>query len=121
MQEQRSRPPKLLIVVALLGLLAAGFFVRQPEMAHIQLAAEPLFTIAGFTVTNTIVHAWLTLVILGVFFRLATRKVSEVPTGLQNLGEFVLEFLLDFCKSVAGEKNGRRFFPIVASIFGPFR
>jgi F-type H+-transporting ATPase subunit a len=31
--------------------------------------------------------------------------------------EFVYGSLLDFCKSVAGEKNGRRFFPFVATIF----
>jgi len=31
--------------------------------------------------------------------------------------EFALGALLNFCKTVAGEKNGRRFFPIVATIF----
>ncbi len=36
---------------------------------------------------------------------------------MQNLLEFALEALLKFCQSVAGEKNGRRFFPIVTTIF----
>jgi F-type H+-transporting ATPase subunit a len=31
--------------------------------------------------------------------------------------EYIYNALLDFCISVAGEKNGRRFFPFVATIF----
>ena len=31
--------------------------------------------------------------------------------------EFLVGWLYNFCQSVAGEKNGRRFFPVVATIF----
>jgi len=40
-----------------------------------------------------------------------------IPSRLQALLEFILGALLSFCQSVAGEHNGRRFFPVVATIF----
>jgi len=36
---------------------------------------------------------------------------------LQSAFEFLLGWLYSFCQEVAGEENGRRFFPIVATIF----
>jgi F-type H+-transporting ATPase subunit a len=40
-----------------------------------------------------------------------------VPKGLQNFAETIIELLLDFVEGVAGKENGRRFFPVVATIF----
>jgi F-type H+-transporting ATPase subunit a len=48
---------------------------------------------------------------------LATRRLALVPTGVQNIFEMALEKLLGFVESVAGPENGRRFFPVVATIF----
>jgi F-type H+-transporting ATPase subunit a len=31
--------------------------------------------------------------------------------------EFILGWIFDFCKSVAGEENGRKFFPVICTIF----
>lgn len=132
MQEQSPRRPILLIVLAVLGLLVGGFLVRAlllavlprqglffapSELAHIQLAAEPVAHIGGFVLTNTMVGAWVAIVVLLLFFRAATSKLSLVPGGVQNVAELIIEFLLDFCKNVAGEYHGRRFFPLVATIF----
>jgi F-type H+-transporting ATPase subunit a len=82
------------------------------------LAPEPLFGLfAGFSLTNTILATWLTILVLGLLAYFATRKMKEVPTGLQNLMEAVIEAMLGFVQGVAGKENGRRFFLIVASIF----
>jgi len=40
-----------------------------------------------------------------------------VPGRLQAIFEFLVGWLHDLCVSVAGEENGRRFFPVVATIF----
>jgi F-type H+-transporting ATPase subunit a len=40
-----------------------------------------------------------------------------IPGRLQNLAEVIVETLLNFVKGVAGEKNSRILFPIVATIF----
>lgn len=88
--------------------------VSQP---HPELPAEVVFHLFGFPITNSIVAAWITIVILVGFSFVVTRRLSIVPGRRQALLEFILGALLDFCQRIAGEKNGRRFFPIVATIF----
>jgi len=99
-----------------LGAKMPGFLsLPQPEP---EFPAEVVFHIFGFPITNSIVGTWLTMIVLvGIAFA-ATRRMKIVPGKLQTLLEFVLgTFLLSFCQTVAGKKNGRRFFPIVATIF----
>jgi F-type H+-transporting ATPase subunit a len=90
------------------------FTVDSP---HVQLPAEGIFTIGGFTVTNTLISAWITMAVLVVLSWAVTRRIRLIPTRLQNLLEFAIEWLLNFCQDVAGEKNGRKFFPVIATIF----
>ena len=109
-------------VVSLLGgALGNAFglgFLGAP-LAHIQIPAEPFIPakIFGFTLKNTMVTAWITIVVLLVISFFATRRMSEVPRGLQNLVEVFLEFFLDLCERIAGPDRARRFFPLVMTIF----
>jgi F-type H+-transporting ATPase subunit a len=84
---------------------------------HVQLPAEGIFHIGGFTVTNTILASWLTIIVLVVLAWAVTHRIKLIPSRLQSLIEFALEWMLNLCKDVAGEKNGRRFFPIITTIF----
>ena len=115
----------LLVVGLLSGPIGKSIFssvqlppwlgVSQPEP---ELPAEVVFHIFGFPITNSIVATWLTMIVLVGFCFAATRQMKLNPGRLQTLLEFVLgTFLLGFCQTVAGKKNGRRFFPIVATIF----
>ena len=88
--------------------------VDQP---HPELPAEALFEIGGFTITNTIFCAWITITVLGLFFWAATRKMKIIPGRLQAAAEFIIGYLYNFCTDIAGDKYGRRFFPLVATIF----
>ena len=81
------------------------------------LPAETVFHLFGFPITNTIIAAWLTIVVLVGFSYAVSRRLKLIPARLQSVLEFVLESMLKFCQSVAGEKNGRRFFPLVTTIF----
>ncbi|HUV43434.1 MAG TPA: F0F1 ATP synthase subunit A [Dehalococcoidales bacterium] len=87
------------------------------EAPHVQLPAEGIFHIGGFAVTNTLLASWITIVILAFFAWAVTHRIKVIPSRLQNLLEFALEWLLNFCIDVAGEKNGRRFFPVITTIF----
>ncbi|MFC1949880.1 F0F1 ATP synthase subunit A [Chloroflexota bacterium] len=84
---------------------------------HPELPPEVVFHIFGFSVTNSILGAWLTIIVLVGFSYIVTRKPSLIPGRLQTFLEYVISSLYNFCKSVAGEENGRRFFPLVATIF----
>lgn len=97
--------------------------VSQP---HVSLATEPIFPLFGdhnanplfsASITNSILAAWVTILVLVLLFVFATRKMKLVPKGLQNFAEFMVESLLNLVEGVAGKKNGRRFLPVIATIF----
>jgi F-type H+-transporting ATPase subunit a len=82
-----------------------------------RLPAETVFHIFGFPITNSVIGAWITIIFLVGFSWLVTRRMKLIPGRLQAAFEFLVGWLYDLCCSVAGEKNGRRFFPVVATIF----
>jgi len=82
-----------------------------------ELPAEEVFHIFGFPITNSIIGAWLTMIALVGFSYVVTRRMKIIPGRLQAAFEFLLGWLYDLCRRVAGEENGRRFFPVVATIF----
>jgi len=88
--------------------------VPQPKP---ELPAEVVFNTGGFPVTNSIIGSWITMLVLVVVCYLVTRRIKLIPGRLQGILEGVIGWLFDFCTSVAGEKNGRMFFPFIATIF----
>jgi len=85
---------------------------------NISLAAEPLFNIGSFVVTNTLVVAWVIILFLGSIVFLLNRNLREVPKGLQNLIEAVIEAIVNMVQSVTQDrKKTIKFLPIVATIF----
>jgi F-type H+-transporting ATPase subunit a len=104
-------------IVFFVILIAGSVFFRLPEMAHVELAAEEVFSVGGFPITNTMLGAWLTILVLGVVCYAATRRMKLVPTGLQNAVEAAIETILNFVEDVAGKEHGPKFFPVIATIF----
>ncbi|MDP3986044.1 MAG: F0F1 ATP synthase subunit A [Candidatus Veblenbacteria bacterium] len=86
---------------------------------NISLAAEPIFSIGAFTVTNSLLVGVLVMLLL-VVVALATglRRLREVPQGLQNVTEALVEGALTFIESVTGNREqAKRFLPLTATIF----
>lgn len=114
----------VLVIYTLLGgpIGSAMFHISYPSWLKVgppapELPPEAVFNIGSFSVTNTMIATWITIIVLVLLSYFAFRKSKLVPRGLQSFMEFIYGALLDFCESVAGEKNGRRFFPVVATIF----
>jgi len=84
---------------------------------HVQLPADGIFHISGFTVTNTLLASWVSIIVLVALAWAVTRRIKLIPSRLQSLLEFAIEWMLNLCVDVAGEKNGRRFFPVITTIF----
>jgi len=82
-----------------------------------ELPAEQVFHLFGFPIANSIIGAWLTMIVLVGFSYAVTRRMKIVPGRLQSAFEFLLGWIYNLCQRVAGEENGRRFFPVVATIF----
>src|SRR3989339_63247 len=82
------------------------------------LAPETLFSIGGLPITNTMVNAWLAIVIFLIIGIIIKRTARIKPTKFQNACEFFLDGLLGYFDQVTGErKKTMRFLPLVGSIF----
>jgi F-type H+-transporting ATPase subunit a len=105
--------------IAILLIVIGRLFspVPRPDFELAANYSEPFYKLGPIYITNTLITSWLSIVVLIGFFYFATRKMKLVPKGLQNMAETIIEFLLNFVEGVAGKENGRRFFPIVATIF----
>ena len=85
---------------------------------NISLAAEPIFYIKSFPVTNTLLMSWLIGGFLFSIIFILRKKLSLVPRGLQNAVELIVESLLKFVESVTHDRGrAKRFFPLIATIF----
>lgn len=85
---------------------------------EISIAAEKLFSLGAFPVTNSfLIGTLVTVGIAWLCFSVA-KAWQEVPTGKQNLLEVVFEALLDLIQSVTQDrKQALQFFPLIATIF----
>jgi F-type H+-transporting ATPase subunit a len=88
--------------------------VPRPEP---HLPAPEVFNLFGLPITNTILAGWFTVVVVVLFCFFVTRRMKIVPGRVQAAFEFLLGWVYDLCKGIAGEENGRRFFPVICTIF----
>lgn len=87
-------------------------------MIEVSIAAEKIFSVIGFPITNTLLMGWLvvlTLMLVSVFF---LRRPQLVPTGIQNIFEFTTESVIGLMEGpFHGRKNAEKYFPFIATIF----
>ncbi|MBI3336245.1 F0F1 ATP synthase subunit A [Candidatus Peregrinibacteria bacterium] len=83
------------------------------------LASETIGYLGAFDVRNTMLMAWLAMILLTIIaLALWKTKYKQIPGRFQCLMEIVVEGLFDFFDSVVGDREQtRRFFPLVATIF----
>lgn len=82
------------------------------------LAAETIFTIGGFPVTNSFINAVIASVVFIILAILIRRKITDVPGRLQNAVEMLFDFLLNFFDQVTNDREkSKRFLPFVGTLF----
>ncbi|MBI5301681.1 MAG: F0F1 ATP synthase subunit A [Chloroflexi bacterium] len=117
----------LIIIIVLLVLpsvlVYAGIFPTfdsKSVTASVAVKPEVLFNLNfgafKFEISNTLLTTWIVTLLIVLFVYFATRQMSLIPSGLQNLLELIIEMLDGLATSVAGER-GRMFFPWIATIF----
>jgi F-type H+-transporting ATPase subunit a len=117
-------PVLILFVVGLVfGPLGSSFLGKEPPSIfkvprpHVALPAEPVAHVGSFSITNTLLASWFTILVLVGLSYLCTRKMRLIPDKRQGMAEVVVEGLLNFVESVAGKKHARMLFAGVATIF----
>src|SRR3989338_2995711 len=86
---------------------------------EISIAAEPIFHIGSFTVTNSLLNSWIAVVVIVLITILIRRKkITLVPRGIHNAIEMILEQALNLADSVTGSREkSMKFLPIVLPLF----
>ena len=71
----------------------------------------------GFPITNSMVVMWIVTAGLVVFAQAATRRMQQVPSGAQNLLEWLVEGLYRFLEGIMGRHLVDRTFWFFGSVF----
>jgi F-type H+-transporting ATPase subunit a len=61
--------------------------------------------------------SWFVISILVVASVAATRNIQRIPSGIQNLMEYALDFIRDLTKNQIGEKEYRPWVPFIGTLF----
>ncbi|MBD2300816.1 F0F1 ATP synthase subunit A [Nostoc sp. FACHB-87] len=61
--------------------------------------------------------SWFVIGVLVIASLAATRNIQKVPSGIQNLMEYALEFIRDLAKNQLGEKEYRPWVPFIGTLF----
>ncbi len=90
-----------------------------PQINHEStLYAEPIATVHGFPITNSLITSWLAVLVIVALSVALRAKMKSVPGKLQHMFEGVLEGGLDLADQVTGSrKTTQKVFPIAISIF----
>lgn len=111
--------PTLIIIAVLLVLNILP--IPGVVLADISIPAEVVLelNLLGFHIgiPNTLLSAWLSMLILIVGAWAITRKRKTIPGRWQGFLEMIIESFYGLVEGAAGPKWARQFFPIVTTIF----
>ncbi len=115
----------ILILLLLGGSSATGWAadtaapaVAQAHEEHgIPAKAVELFHIGPLPVTNSMLVSWVVALGLIIFAQLATRNIQQVPSGIQNFWEWLVESLYEFLEGIIGPDLVKKTFWFFATIF----
>jgi len=82
------------------------------------LYAEPLYQIGSFQITNALFTSWIAVIILITIAILLRKKLQEIPKGIQNFFEIILDATLSLCDQITGNRQiTNKVFPLAISVF----
>ncbi len=79
--------------------------------------APVVFHLGPLPVNNSMILSWVVAAVVILVARMATRTAEEVPSGLQNFVEWIIESLRDFLENVIGRDLTAKTFWFFASAF----
>ncbi|MEI7927369.1 MAG: F0F1 ATP synthase subunit A [Verrucomicrobiales bacterium] len=106
-----------ILSITSLWLLAplAAFAGEEGGHHALPLHAEKVFGLSW--VTNSMVMVWIAALLVILFAKVATRQISLIPSGLQNLAEWLVESLYDFLEGILGAHLVKRTFWFFGGVF----
>lgn len=82
------------------------------------LAPEQIFAIGHLPITNTYLNSLVTVLVVVVAAFFINRKIADIPRGIQNFAESVLELMLDYADRVTGSRQkSLKLLPLAGALF----
>lgn len=86
------------------------------DKIHISLAAEPIFHIGSFPITNSLMVSLFVSIVMIIGAFIFSKTFKNIPKRGQSILEMIVEALLNMAESIGGPKT-RDFLPLVISLF----
>lgn len=85
--------------------IEAAEHVRHTYLLEFGTVDLPLFGETTIGITSWMITFWVLVILLVVLSLIATRKMTMVPKGLQNLAEWGVDGLQNFFTGIVGKRN----------------
>jgi F-type H+-transporting ATPase subunit a len=87
-------------------------------MEEIHLSSQLLFHLGPIPVTNSILATWFGMAVIIATSALATKQMSLIPSGIQNIAEIIIEALFKLVDQITLDRSKTlQFFPYLATFF----
>ena len=101
-----------------MAMLNTFHFFNSSLLAKLEVGEHYYWKIGGLSLHGQVfITSWIVCGLLIVVAFLASRNVERIPSGLQNLMEYALDFIRDLAKDQIGEKEYRPWVPFVGTLF----
>jgi len=92
---------------------------QHTEVSHaITLFAEPVAHFGAIQITNAMVTSWVVVLFLVVVAFILRFKLKEIPKGIQNVFELIIEGALSLSDQVTNDRRlSIKIFPIAITVF----
>ena len=107
----------LAIAAGVIAVMVIGFVVLRAPSPVIAVAPEHIFDIGPLAVTNTMFTSWIVVILMSAIAFFAGRRMSLVPSGFSGVVEAVVAGFYGVIENSVGEKQARKFFWVVGTIF----
>jgi F-type H+-transporting ATPase subunit a len=88
------------------------------DLAELSVGQHFYWELAGYQIHGQVlITTWVVLAIIATLSLLGNRNLKETPEGLQNLNEYITEFVRDIAKTQIGEHDYLAWVPFVGTIF----
>lgn len=88
------------------------------DISAVSIGDHYYWSISGYTVHGQVlITSWLVLIILIGLSLIGNSNLKVIPEGLQNLTEYLTEFIRDLAKTQIGEHDYLKWVPFVGTIF----
>jgi F-type H+-transporting ATPase subunit a len=88
------------------------------DLAELSVGQHFYWEIAGYQVHGQVlITSWIVFGILAALSLTANRDLKSTPDGLQNLTEYITEFIRDIAKTQIGEEEYLNWVPFIGTIF----